>query len=111
MAVAIIGIIGYFIFIPTYSYWGAAYMTLLVEWLLVFFAYRVVKKNVALKINFKVLSKSILAALVSFSLLSFLTINLVIKLSALIFVYFLILYFLKTVSRNDLRQIFLAKEK
>ena len=111
LTVAIIGIIGYFIFIPAYSYWGAAYMTLLVEWLLVFFAYLVAKKNVALKINFKVLFKSILAALVSFSLLSFLSINLVVKLSALVFVYFLILYFLKTVSRSDLRQIFLAKEK
>ncbi|MDD5749410.1 MAG: flippase [Patescibacteria group bacterium] len=110
LIVAIVGIVGYFIFIPPYSYWGAAYMTLVVEWLLVFFAYWVVKKNIRLAVNFVVTGKSILAGLISFLLIYFFDINLLIKLGLFFLGYGLCLYLLKTVSRQDLRQIFLTKQ-
>jgi len=51
LSAAIIALIGYFIFIPIYSYWGAAYMTLAVEWLIVVFAWLVIRKNVSIKLR------------------------------------------------------------
>ncbi|MCD4761328.1 flippase, partial [bacterium] len=62
---AVIGIIGYFIFIPRFSYWGAAYMTLFVETMIVIFAYWVVRKNTKLGLNFKVFYKCLLAGLIA----------------------------------------------
>jgi len=110
LIVAIVGLSGYFVFIPRYSYWGAAYMTLLVEWLLVLFSYLVVKKNLPLKINFKTLGKSLLAGLVAF--LPFVFINdlsVIIKFILATFIYILVLYLTKAVSRNNLRQVFIGK--
>jgi len=107
---AIIALIGYFIFIPTYSYWGAAYMTLVVEWLIVIFAWRVIRQNIDLKINFKVLYKSLVAGTFSFLIAWWLqTYNLILILFLAWFLYFVILILLKTVSRANLKQIFLNK--
>lgn len=107
---AIIALLGYFIFIPIYSYWGAAYMTLAVEWLIVLFAWRVVKKNIDLKINFKVFYKCLVAASFSFFVTYLLrSYNIILLLILFWFLYFIILTWLKTVSRENLKQIFLIK--
>jgi len=107
---AIVALIGYFIFIPIYSYWGAAYMTLFVEWLIVLFAWRVVRKNTTLSLNFKVLSKCLLAGAVSFAVAYYFKyFNIILILILAWFLYFVILTWLKTVSRENLKQIFLIK--
>lgn len=104
---AVVGLVGYFIFIPHYSYWGAAYMTLAVEWLIVAFSWRVIRKNVSLRLSLKVLFKSLLAGALAFGLAWLLkghNIILVFVLAAL--VYLLALTLLKTVSRAQLNNIF-----
>ncbi|MBU1202594.1 flippase [Patescibacteria group bacterium] len=105
-----IGILGYFTLIPRFSYWGAAYMTLLVEILIVVFAFVVVKKNVSLNLNFKVLIKSIIAAVIaSFvaSLLEDKNIILVTILAGLI--YILVLFFTKAINQSLIKEIFNKK--
>ncbi len=63
LVAAVVGLIGYFLLIPLYSYWGAAYMTLLVELLIWLFAYALVKKKTGLAINHSLLKKTLLAGL------------------------------------------------
>jgi len=107
---AIIALGGYFILIPMYSYWGAAYMTLFVEWLIVIFAWRVIKKNINISLKLNVLYKSILAGafsfLIAWTLRSY---NIVFILSLSLLLYFVILTWLKAVSREHLKKIFLNK--
>jgi len=110
LIVSIVGLAGYFVFIPRYSYWGAAYITLLVEWLLVLFAYLVVKKNVPLKINFRTFFKSLLAGLVAFVPFIFIVdLHIIIKFVLATIIYILVLYLTKAVSRQHLQQVFIGK--
>lgn len=110
LTAAVIALIGYFIFIPMYSYWGAAYMTLLVEWLIVGFSWRVVRKNTDLFVNFKVVFKSLIAGafafLVAWLLKSY---NIVLVVSLAMFLYLAMLTWLKTIKRDNLKKIFLNK--
>jgi O-antigen/teichoic acid export membrane protein len=107
---AIIALIGYFMFIPIYSYWGAAYMTLLVEWLIVIFAWRVARRNIELKINFKVLYKSLIAGALSFWLAWMLqAYNIIFVILLAWFLYLVLLILFKTVSQQNIKNIFLNR--
>ncbi|OGY93378.1 MAG: hypothetical protein A2406_00090 [Candidatus Komeilibacteria bacterium RIFOXYC1_FULL_37_11] len=107
---AVIALVGYFIFIPIYSYWGAAYMTLFVEWLITFFAWRVVYKNTSLRVNLKVFYKSLLAGAIAFFVAKmFGAYNIIFVLLVSWLLYLVVLALLKTVSRAQLKNIFLAK--
>ena len=107
---AIIALIGYFVFIPVYSYWGAAYMTLAVEWLIVIFAWRVIKKNIDVKLNFKVLYKSIIAGVFSFFVAwNLRAYNIVLIFSLSLFLYLIFLTWFRTVSKENLKKIFLNR--
>ena len=70
LTTALFSLIGYFIFIPLYSYWGAALMTILSEFLMFFFAfflfYRLTKILPSLTFFWKSLGASLLMALVLF---------------------------------------------
>lgn len=107
LAAAIVGLIGYFSFIPRFSYWGAAYMTLFVELLIVGFAFFVVRKNVYLTLNFKVLIKSIIAAIVAWFVVSPFKDNNII-LAALLagFIYIIVLFLTKAVGRQLIKEVF-----
>ncbi len=106
LATAVIGISGYFIFIPPFGYWGAAYMTLLVEFLIVVFAYFVARKNVDISLNYQVIIKSILAGalawLISWPLHQD---RVLLALLLSVLVYGLVLYFSKAVDRQSLKKI------
>ncbi len=107
---AIVGMIGYFIFIPLYSYWGAAYMTLLVEVLIWIFAYMVIRKHIQLKLKYNVLLKSVLAGILMFIagwLIKDINIILTILVSAV--VYILTLYFTKAVDKQLIKEVFKRK--
>jgi O-antigen/teichoic acid export membrane protein len=71
-AVAVISLTGYLIFIPIYSYWAAAWFTLLAEVLILIISalvvYRALKKFVNLEIFGKALLASILMALILLAL-------------------------------------------
>lgn len=107
LTAAVLALTGYFIFIPKYSYWGAAYMTLFVEWLIVFFAYRVVKKNIAIKLKIRSLVLSVVAGFISFGLAYILKdFNIIIALLFSLIVYSALIFILKVVTKEQLKNIF-----
>jgi len=64
VAAAVVGLIGYFVFIPTYSYWGAAVMTLVVEVFVTFYAVAVIYRTTGFRPRLMVFAKSLAASLV-----------------------------------------------
>lgn len=104
---ALVGLIGYFVFIPPFSYWGAAYMTLLVELLIIFFAWLVIRKEITLQIKLKVFAKSCLAALIAMTVVwPFKDINLVLTIVSAGLIYLFVLFLSRAVNRGLIREIF-----
>ncbi|MBU1037095.1 flippase [Patescibacteria group bacterium] len=68
-AAAILSLIGYFVFIPKYSYFAAAWVTVIIETLIVLSSWFIFYKTTKLTFSFKVLFKSSLAALVMMAVL------------------------------------------
>ncbi len=104
---AIVGLTGYFIFIPIFSYWAAAFVTLLVEILISIFAYKVVKQHFSFTINFNILYKSLLAGVLAYGF-SWPTkdINIFLTAAICIVVYFGTLYFSKAIDKQTLKELF-----
>ncbi len=104
---AAIGLIGYFMFIPQYSYWAAAGITVLVEALIVIFAYLVIRQHYALPIKFGVLFSCLLSAafalLLSWPLLS---VNIFLAILVLAIVYLTGLYLSKAITKEQIKQLF-----
>ncbi|PWB38818.1 MAG: hypothetical protein C3F02_01880 [Parcubacteria group bacterium] len=107
LTVALVGLIGYFILIPRYSYWGAAYVTLLVEVMMCYFAYILVNQKVRLNINFAILKKSLLAGFIM-ALIGWFCRGLNMALLILVSgaVYLLMLYTSRAIDRSILNNIF-----
>jgi len=104
---AVVGMLGYFVFIPKFSYWGAAYMTLLVETLIVIFAYQVVRKHLALKISFKVLGKSLMAGAITLLLFwNWREHNLIIILFLSSLIYLSLLLLIKAIDKKQIKELF-----
>lgn len=108
---ALVGLVGYFYFIPKFSYWGAAYMTILVELLITIFAYLVIRRYLKLETKLKVLFNSILAGVIAW-FISYPILKFNIIVSAIIFtiLYFLILYFTKSIAKDTIKQLFNKQE-
>lgn len=103
---AITTLVGYLIFIPKYSYYGAAGMTVYSEFLVLLLTSVMLWHLVKVRPGFKVLFKSILASLVMGVLLYFIqTWNLVLVLALAVVVYFTILYLLKGFSREMVKEV------
>ncbi len=100
LATAIISLVGYFIFIPRYSYFGAAWVTVLVEMLMFCFPLILIWRATRVYLNLKFFWKSLLASLVMFLvLLIFRSWNLFILIGLSIVVYFAILYLTRGISK------------
>lgn len=103
---AIISLILYFIFIPIFSYWAAAYITIFTELIITISSYYVLQKYTHIKININMLYKATLASLIM-SLIIFILINQ--NLATIIIlgfiVYFWSLYMLKGFSKNTITEI------
>lgn len=67
---AVLSIIGYLIFIPRYSYWGAAGVTIFSEVFIAIWAYVLTSRVSGYKISFKIPLKSLLASFVMLGFLS-----------------------------------------
>ncbi|MFA5050775.1 MAG: flippase [Patescibacteria group bacterium] len=103
---ALVGLIGYLIFIPTYSYYGAAYMTIVAELLTTALSFWIIYKTTKFLPNFKIGSKSLLASLImGFFLLILSGQNLFFLIFVAIIIYFAALYFLKTISSQTIKEI------
>lgn len=102
----ILALIGYFIFIPRYSYWGAAWMTVVAETLMFIFALVVVWRIIKFLPNLNFFWKSFQASLIMFFVLLFLqNWNLFILIILAILVYSLSMYFLKGISKEIIKEI------
>ena len=103
---AVAAIIGYLIFIPRFSYWGAAYMTVVAEFLVTFFAFFIIWRTTKFLPSLNVLWRSVLASLIMGFVLYILTgTNLFILILLSIIVYFVFLYIFKGISYKTIKQI------
>jgi O-antigen/teichoic acid export membrane protein len=104
---ALTALIGYLIFIPAFSYYGAAWVTVYSELAIALFSLFVVIKYSQFKFKLSIFFKSALAALFmaisAYWLSDRLNLILVILLAALL--YFSSLYLLKGITREDLKSL------
>lgn len=107
LAAAIVGLLGYFVLIPQFGYWAAAWMTVLVELLIWLFAYLVVKKHVDLKTNMTVVWKSGESAFAAlFIAWLFKDFHPLIMSFVALLAYVVLLYFFKAVDKKMIKQLF-----
>lgn len=103
---AVIGLAGYLIFIPKYSYYGAAAFTIISEAVVALLTFAMVYKTTRFAPSLRILPKIILAGLVMGLCLYyfyFLNLFLLIILSSL--VYFVVLYLVKGISKELILEI------
>ena len=99
---AITAVIGYLIFIPRYSYFGAAWVTIYSELVVALASLFLVWKYAKFLPNLKVAAKSLLASLAMAVTLYFIQDwNLIISLSIAITIYFVFLYLFNGITKED----------
>lgn len=99
-------LIGYFLFIPNYSYIGAAWMTVAAETLMFILALWLVWRKTKFLPNLNFFWKSLLSSLMMFViLLIFQSWNLFILILLASTIYFLCLYLLKGISKEMIKEI------
>lgn len=107
LADAALSLVGYFIFIPKYSYLGAAWVTVFSETFIVLIGIIIVWRETKIRPKFiKILFKSLLAAIpMAFALryLQNLQVLLAISIAAMIYVIFIVI--LKGISVSEIKQI------
>jgi O-antigen/teichoic acid export membrane protein len=104
--VAITSLIGYFIFIPKYSYFGAAWVTIYSELTIALASYIIVYKASRFIPSFKIFNKSLIASLVmSASLVALINTPLLLNIVVSSLVYFATLYIIKGVTKEDVLEI------
>ncbi|MBU0897586.1 flippase [Patescibacteria group bacterium] len=101
---AITALIGYLIFIPKYSYFGAAWVTVYSELVIALFSCYLLAKFTEFKPNLAILLKSLLASLIMFIAIFLLLtkLNLLLILVIAMIVYFVSLYFLGGITKQDI---------
>ncbi len=99
---AVTSVIGYLVFIPPYSYVGAAWMTVYSETVIALFSFYVIWKHSAFRLKPAVLAKTILASLAMGAYLAFWGGPLVADLVFGSLIYFTALYLLKGITKQDI---------
>ena len=96
----------YLIFIPIYSYWGAATLTVLTELVIMFSSFYILKKHTGINLQFKIAGKALISSAAMFLVLWLLSSQ---NLFTLIIIggiiYFWALYMLRGVSKETVREI------
>jgi len=106
VAVAIISVIGYYLFIPTYGIWGAVSMTLVSEGLIALITYLVVHKEANLHLSPTVTLKAGLSSAVMYLVLIVLPpFHTLVDLGIAVIVYALMLFATKTISLSELKRL------
>ena len=107
---AVVSIILYLIFIPIYSYWAAAILTVFTELVIAASSYYVFRKNTEFRLNFKVAGKSLLASAIMMAVLFLLAAqNLLILVVIGLIIYFAVLFMLRGVSKEMMREMIKLK--
>jgi O-antigen/teichoic acid export membrane protein len=104
---ALTALAGYLIFIPLYSYYGAAWVTVYSELAIALFSLYIVIKYSQFKLNFNILFKSIVASLIMalFTYLLLNKLNLIIMIPLAGLIYLVCLYLLKGLTKADLKNL------
>lgn len=103
---AVFALTGYFLFIPRYSYWGAAGMTIASELLMFIFAVFIVYREIKFFPNLIFTLKSLIAGLIMFLVLFCLkNQSLFLLILTAFFIYFTSLYLLKGISKETLKKV------
>lgn len=91
---SIFSLLAYFIFIPKYSYFGAAYVTFAVELMMALFSYFLLRKYTGWKINFSVFVRVLLVSIITYIAMQFMYINflLVMLIGSLMYIALLVVF-------------------
>lgn len=105
---AITSLAGYLIFIPKYSYFGAAWITVYSELIIALASCYLFIKFTQFKPNLAILLKSLAASLVMLAVIFLILnkLNLILTLAIAMIVYFIALYFLRGITKQDVLDIF-----
>lgn len=104
--VAVISVIGYLIFIPRYSYFGAAWVTIWSELAIASASAYFIWKYTDFFPNLKIFLKALAASLIMVLAIYFFKNNLFLTVTSAFFIYFGALYLLKGISREDIVKLF-----
>jgi len=103
---ALIALIGYLILIPRYSYYGAAYMTIVAESIITISAFIVIKRTINFFPSLKIFKSVILSSLImGLFLFIFNQANLFLLILLSIIIYALFLYLLGGINKKMIRNI------
>lgn len=111
---AVTSVVGYLVFIPRFSYFGAAWMTIYSEFVVAFVSAWLVWKYTRFLPNFDVLLKSLLASLgMALFIVMFkkTDINILYSIPAGSIIYFILLYSLKGFTKKDINILLNKHEK
>ncbi|MDA2922495.1 flippase [Patescibacteria group bacterium AH-259-L07] len=103
---AMIALVGYLIFIPKYSYWGAAYMTIIAEFLVTAPAIFIIWRTTRILPSFQIFIKALFASLImGVALYLFSGAHLLLLILLSIIVYFVFLYVFGGLSLKTIKEI------
>lgn len=104
--VAITSLIGYFILIPRYSYFGAAWVTIYSELAIALASFYIVYKASSFVPRFKAFNKSLIASVImSLSLVLLIDTPLYINITISSLIYFSCLYLIKGITKEDVLEL------
>ncbi|MBM5789879.1 flippase [Candidatus Parcubacteria bacterium] len=108
--VAVLTLIGYFLFIPPYGMWGAAWMTLFSELLIALITFTVVYRVARVRPQWSVALKALFASLVMYALLRFFPSgSVLVDIVMGTIVYVLAMLALGGIKREEIRALFAAR--
>ncbi|MFA6428545.1 MAG: flippase [Candidatus Buchananbacteria bacterium] len=111
-ATAVISLLGYFLLIPRYSYWGAAYMTVLAELLIALTAGWMVYRLTKLQPDWQIFIKALLASLImAGSLWPLANLNILLTVALGLLIYLVALYALGGINPELIKQLSWSKPK
>ncbi|MFA6421949.1 MAG: flippase [Candidatus Buchananbacteria bacterium] len=107
---AVFSLIMYLIFIPLYSFWAAAILTVISELLITIPAYFILKKHLDISFKMNVFLKSLLAALLMAAVLwLLLPLNIFALIIIGLIVYFVFLFMMRGVDKSLLKELIIFK--
>jgi len=110
LTTAVLTMIGYLIFIPSHGYWGAAWMTVFSEVMVLLWTAYVVYKTVKFFPSFTVLMKALVSALVMTAVLFYLPeIHVLFMLIIAVVIYFPALYLLGGIKKQTVSDLIKLK--
>lgn len=108
--VSLTALVGYLIFIPKFSYFGAAWVTVYSEFAIAIASYWLVRKNSDFRPKIQIFGRAVIASLlmaivVYLFLLFFPSLNIILVAALAVVIYFTALYLFKGVTKHDMMEL------